>query len=305
MPDISIFSVDEELINILKSFLSKKYKINTFYNTESLFDYLFNSVPSLIIADVRHRNSNILELINNIKNDPVFGQLPVLCILSDDINNINWKSYAVDDYIRKSDIEKDIKTRVKFGIERSNRVAEINPLTRLPGNISINRHIQSRLDSGAIFAIAYLDIDNFKPFNDKYGFSRGDEIIRATGRLILNIVKNIHSINSFVGHIGGDDFVYIMDIEYIETVSREIINSFDRIVPTFYDAQDYAKGCIEAVDRQNNKKIYSIMTISIGITNNESRKFLHYGEITEVASKMKSFAKKFSGSCFKTNRRMS
>ncbi|MCX5813526.1 MAG: GGDEF domain-containing protein [Proteobacteria bacterium] len=202
-----------------------------------------------------------------------------------------------------SDLEREILPRVELCIIRSERVVEINPLTRLPGNISINKQIQDRLDANEIFALAYLDIDHFKPFNDKYGFSRGDEVIKVVGRLILNIVKNKQAQNSFVGHIGGDDFIYIMNEDIVEETSAEIVGAFNRIIQTFYDPEDREKSCIQSRDRQGNIKIFSFMTVSIGSASNKYGHFVHYGEITEIASKMKTQAKRLKGGGFKMDRR--
>ena len=154
-----------------------------------------------------------------------------------------------------------------------------------------------------LFALAYADLDHFKPFNDYYGFSRGDEVIRITGRLILNIVKSKEPQTSFVGHIGGDDFIYITSWEIVEESAAEIIDAFDKIVPTLYDKKDRDAGFIETLDRQGNPRRYPVTALSIGIATNRNRTYSHFGEMTEVASEMKKFAKKSWGSCFLTDRR--
>ena len=136
--------------------------------------------------------------------------------------------------------------RVDLCFARCDRMVELNPLTRLPGNISINRQIQCRLDRGIPFALAYADLDHFKPFNDKYGFSRGDEVIKITGRLMLNIVRNTSLPNIFVGHVGGDDFVCMMDPSLIEEACQDVIDAFDHIVPSFYDPEDRESGNIQS-----------------------------------------------------------
>jgi diguanylate cyclase (GGDEF)-like protein len=181
---------------------------------------------------------------------------------------------------------------------------EINPLTRLPGNISINRELQERIARNENFSFGYADLDFFKPFNDRYGFSRGDEVIKITGRLILNIVKNKNPQGSFVGHVGGDDFVFIIDSALAEEAAAEIIEAFDSIIPTFYDPEDSMQGCIKSFDRKGRTSTFPIMSISIGITETRARSLSHYGEITELASEMKKFAKQFKGSCFRSDRRM-
>jgi diguanylate cyclase (GGDEF)-like protein len=274
-----------------------------FKEVASALDCIYNSIPDLVVVEIDLNDTMVIDVLSNLKGDPMFSQLPLLAILPENADTMKLNSFFIEDYIRMPDIEREILPRVELCIIRSERVVEINPLTRLPGNISINKQIQKRLDENNIFAFAYLDIDHFKPFNDKYGFSRGDEVIKVTGRLILNIVKNKQAQYSFVGHIGGDDFVYIMNTDVIEETSAEIINAFNRIIQTFYDKEDRKKGFIQSKDRQGNIKDFSFMTVSIGITSNKFGHFVHYGEITEIASKMKAQAKRLKGGSFKMDRR--
>jgi diguanylate cyclase (GGDEF)-like protein len=298
-----VISQDMVLKSMMEGFFRDLFSVVVFSNMQSAIDFIYNTIPNLVIIDLTIYDNHGVAILNNLKGDPIFSQLPVMAILSDNLESSQWGSLLVEDYIRRSDLERDIHTRVNLTILRSERVVEINPLTRLPGNISINRQMQERLDRSQTFALAYADIDHFKPFNDYYGFTRGDEMIRVTGRLILNIVKNRQSQEGFVGHIGGDDFIYVVDLDFVEEITNEIIEAFDRIVPTFYDTEDRDKRYIKSVDRQGNIKIYPIITISIGITHNKLKNFSHYGEITEVASEMKRFAKTFQGSCFKIDHR--
>jgi len=187
---------------------------------------------------------------------------------------------------------------------RSERVVEVNPLTRLPGNISIMRTIQALLDQDDMFGVGYADLDNFKPFNDHYGFSRGDEVIKMTGRLILNTVKTKQAKGSFVGHIGGDDFIFVMDADLIDDTASEIVTTFDRIISTFYDASDRETCSILSTDRQGHRRSFPIMTLSIGVATNKNRTFSHYGEITEAVSEMKIHAKRSKGSCYRSDKRL-
>ena len=303
MKTIVIISGDIVLKNIITRVLKPLYNVAAFKDITSVLDYIYNSIPEVIIIEIDTGNTTAIDILNGLKGDPIFYRLPVIAVLPDSLALPEWGSFFVDDYVRLSNLEKEILPRVDLCIVRSERVVEINPLTRLPGNISINKQIQTRIDGGATFALAYLDIDQFKPFNDKYGFSRGDDVLKATGRLILNIVTNKQPQNSFVGHIGGDDFIYIMDVNLIEETSGEIINAFDKIISTFYDAEDRERGYIQSTDRQGKTKIFSMMAVSIGITHNKNIQFAHYGEITETASRMKSFAKHTKSSCFRIDKR--
>ena len=303
MQNIIIISEDSNLIHTLRRNLGGFYALAFFRPAVSLIDLLYKATPDLMIIDIAPKKERLLKMLYNLKSDPVFSQIPILGIFDHGVETSRWNDLLVEDYLRKSDLSRDLLLRTSLCIARSKRCVEINPLTRLPGNISINRQIQSGLDAREVFALAYLDIDHFKPFNDKYGFSRGDDIINVTGRVVLNIIKNQQPQGSFIGHIGGDDFVYIMDAELIEEASREIIDAFDKIIPSFYDDCDKERGFILSQNRQGDKISFPIMTISIGITSNRFINFSHYGEIAEAATRMKNYAKKFKGSCLRACKR--
>ena len=300
---ILVVSTDVAITNILRKTLTGSGDMIILSHLRSAFDFIYNEIPNLLIVDI-HNDSGTAELLNTLKEDPLFAGLPVLAIIDERHPEPDWNTLLVEDYVREADIERDIHIKVQLCLLRSERIVEVNPLTRLPGNISINRQIQSRLDRRQDFSLAYTDLDYFKPFNDKYGFSRGDDVIKITGRLLLNIVKSKPSQSSFVGHIGGDDFVFIMDPPLIEETSQEVIDAFDRIIPTFYDPEDREEGCIKSCDRDGNIRIFPLMGISIGIANTDCGTFTHYMEITGVAADMKKYAKQHTGSCYRINRRV-
>lgn len=302
MKTVIIISQDVVLASLIERALSGRYKTLTFSAIQYALDVVYNSIPNLIILELRHQDEATIRHLNNLKEEPIFSQLPVLAIL-DQRESCDWSRLLVEDYICLDEVERDIVCRAELCILRSERVVEINPLTRLPGNISINRQIQERIDRGEMFSLGYADLDHFKPFNDKYGFSRGDEVIRMTGRLILNIVRNGQPKNSFVGHIGGDDFVFITEIDPSERIADEITGAFDRIIPTVYDPSDRDRGCIQSHDRQGVSRSFPVMAISIGLADTKTRQPGHYGEMTEAASEMKKYAKQFKQSCFKSDRR--
>ncbi len=289
--------------SLIKTRFENIHKIAIFKDIQSAIDYIYTFFPNLLIADITKSNQSIIKIINDLKIDSIFGQMSILLILHDDFVVSSWTNLLADDYIRYSDLDKDINTRVELCLIRSQRMVEVNPLTRIPGNITIIREIQQRIERNEIFGVAYADLDYFKPFNDKYGFSRGDEVIKMLGRLIYNTIKENQPLGSFVGHIGGDDFIYIMDVHLIENTSKLIIENYDKIIPAFYDYDDKEKDCIESLDREGNKKTFPIMSLSIGITHNKYKRFIHHGEITQILAEMKKYAKSVEGSYFIADRR--
>jgi diguanylate cyclase (GGDEF)-like protein len=303
MNTIIILSQDPVVFTLLERYLKGENHMIVFNTMSAATDYIYTTIPELVIIDVRSTKSSCLSLLNQLKKDPVFSQLPVLAILDDPSQFDLLKTIIVEDYIFRNMLELEITARVNLCISRSKRIVELNPLTRLPGNNAINRQIQERLDHKNIFALAYADLDYFKPYNDKYGFSRGDEVIKFTGRLILNLVNEKQYKDNFVGHIGGDDFIFIMAPQFIVDTSEQIIRAFDQIIPTFYDEEDREKGIIISKDRQGQEQSFSIISISIGITGNHLRTFAHYGDMTGIASAMKSLSKQDAGSVYRVDQR--
>ena len=304
MKSVVLITKDLVLRNRLERLLAESFKVALFSNVQSSLDYVYSSMTDLMAVDsMSVSDSWTRDILNDLKNDPIFGQIPIMVVTEDHMVSPDWHCLVADDYVRKSSLEAEARARVDLCLERSARFAEINPLTRLPGNIAILKQIQSRLDSGEIFAVAWTDLDDFKPFNDKYGFARGDEVLKMVGRLILNTVKEEQPSNSFVGHIGGDDFVFVVKYDTVEVVSEKIIRNFDGIIPIFYDGEDQARGYIESADRSGNTVSFPIMSISIGVAHNKFIPFSLSVEITEIASEMKHYSKLSKGSCYNVDRR--
>lgn len=303
MKTVVVVCKDVVLNNVIKRSLKNVYQVVTFNNMPSALDYIYNSIPNLIVMNIADDDPVGIGVLNDLKSDPMFNQLPVLAVLPEKYMISDWGHLMVEDYIRRPDLNADFMARVDLSILRSERIVEINPLTRLPGNISINKEIQERIDSKKEFAFGYADLDFFKPFNDRYGFSRGDEVIKMTGRIILGVIKSQQPQGSFVGHVGGDDFVFIIDTGMVEGAASEIIRAFDSLITGMYDPADLKQGYIKSFDRTGKASQFPVMGISIGITETRNRAFTHYGEITEIAADMKKFAKRFTGSCYKTDQR--
>jgi diguanylate cyclase (GGDEF)-like protein len=180
-----------------------------------------------------------------------------------------------------------------------------NPLTGLPGNISIAQEIDRGLQSGAEIAIIYADLDNFKAYNDKYGFTRGDDAILYSRDCFIESVRLKGDEHTFLGHEGGDDFVVIASHDNFEEICKAIIATFDRDISQFYTETDSRNGYIESVNRQNERMRFPIMTISLAVVTNKYRQFSNHVEMVAVVAEMKKVAKKMQGSCYAVDRRTS
>ena len=270
-------------------------------------EYLFNDPPELLIVDNDLDDLKGLELIRLFKSENVYRQVPaIICLNQDDLpHDIDFAHLEADDFLLKP-IEKTIAlARLNLTMARAARALDANPLTKLPGNTSIIHKIQNLIDRKENFALAYADLDHFKSFNDKYGFSRGDEVLMMTARVIVNTIRAFAGMNSFVGHIGGDDFVFIVPPEKVENVCKVIIQNFDSIVPNFYDPEDREQGFIRSTDRQGKIQTFPIMALSIAVVFNHNAKLSHYGQASQIAMNLKKVAKKNPRSCYVMDQRKS
>ena len=181
-----------------------------------------------------------------------------------------------------------------------------NPLTGLPGNESIQREINTRLRTEEGFDIAYIDIDNFKPFNDHYGFQRGDVVIKAIGEILTGVIASSgEGLSCFCGHIGGDDFIIITGAHHAEYISSQVISSLERHLPMFHGEQDFSAGCYSAVNRKGEPETFGLLSISIGIVNTRLTPVTSYAQLASISTEVKKVAKKLPGSSVVINRRVS
>ena len=180
---------------------------------------------------------------------------------------------------------------------------DASPLTRLPGGVAIENVLKKRLETGQPIAFCMIDLDNFKSYNDRYGYAQGSELIKVTARIIEDAVKTKGAIEDFIGHIGGDDFVVITVPSRMRAIGEEIIVNFDRRVPEFYDDKDRKNGYILGKSRQGVEMKFPLITISIAIVTNERRTLSNPLETSEIAAELKDYAKTIPKSVFVIDKR--
>lgn len=185
------------------------------------------------------------------------------------------------------------------------RYLDASPLTRLPGNLAIEQVLKGKMDRGENFALCYIDLDDFKAFNDKYGYAKGSDLIKMTGEVLYQAKDKYAEQQDFVGHIGGDDFVLITSPDGADQVCQEIISEFDRQIPEYYVEEDRASGFIEGMDRYGVKRRFPIMSISIAVVSDVKRSFTSPVEIARVATEIKDYVKSLPGSNYLIDRRVS
>lgn len=301
-----IISADKDLVARITGFLFTKNVSWLIYEKGSdAMEGVLDSLPAIIIVSMNLPDMSGAEIVETLKSENVYSQVPILlCVNSDEFDTMpDFNALMVDDFFVLPGDEEELKKRILLTIVRALRNLDANPLSRLPGNTSIIRHVQDRIDKKDDFAMCYCDLDFFKSFNDKYGFTRGDEILLMAARIILNTARSVSPDDFFVGHIGGDDFVFVVPSEKAEEACQKIIASFDAIVPHFYDMDDLKRGGIVSTDRKGEICNFPLMTISIAVVKNTNARLSHVGEASAISMNLKKKAKQSLTSAYVIDQR--
>ena len=261
--------------------------------------------PDLVLLDVMMPRIDGVELCRQLRADPLTAGIPVIMLTAKGLSadKVVGLTAGADDYIVKPFDTLELVARVRSTLRRNREVRGMSPLTGLPGNHRIDSEIARRVAAGESFALCHLDLDNFKAFNDAYGFLRGDDVIMLLAGVLQRVAGTTERPVPFVGHIGGDDFVVLSYPEQAEPVCERILEAFDGSVMALHDADDVAKGYLELRDRQNIVRRFPLVSVSIGIAMAGRRRFEDHREIVAVAAEMKSVAKATVGSAIAVDRR--
>lgn len=303
---ILIVDDDPDIRDVLKLTLSEEnYEIIEACDGEEALKIIHNNQPDLILLDYKIPKIDGREVCRRIKKDLLLRHLPIIMVtgrgdISDKVGGIDA---GADDYIVKPFEPKELLARIRMILRHTERDLEANPLTRLPGNISILNELSRKIENKALFAVCYLDLDKFKSYNDKYGFEHGDEVIRETARLLIRSTKRFGNPDDFIGHIGGDDFVIVTTTDKTDNLCQKIILEFEDLVPSFYNEKDRKNGFIMAKDRKGKEQKVPLISISIGVVTNEHRKITHVAQVGEIGAELKAYAKSLERSNYVKDQR--
>ncbi|MDP2921390.1 MAG: response regulator [Candidatus Omnitrophota bacterium] len=303
---ILIVDDDLDILDVLRITLEAEgYQVIEAHDGQEALEMVKKSSPDLLITDFKMPRMCGDEVCKTLKQDILIQHMPIIMLtgkgeITDKIHGINA---GADDYVVKPFEPQELVARVKMVLRRSARDLDANPLTRLPGNVSIINEIRNRIDKNTPFAVCYADLDKFKAFNDKYGFEKGDEVIKNTARILINSVQEKGTPQDFIGHIGGDDFVVVTIPDKTDDLCKKIIADFNSMVPGLYNREDLEKGYIIGQDRKKKTRKIPLLSISIGVVTNEKRKINHVGEVGEIGAELKEYAKSLPGSNYVKERR--
>jgi GGDEF domain-containing protein len=261
--------------------------------------------PCLLFIDADRMGRPALDLVRRLKSDPFTAIIPALVFAaSHDAERIQgWFAAGADEILTGVFPPAEQLARLDGLLVRTQRDVSVHPSTRMPGTTEIEREIRRRLEGTQEFAVCYADLDHFKEYNDRYSYYDGDRVIYILSRILHDVVKGLLGSKGFVGHIGGDDFIFIIAASEISLVCGEILTVFDSLVPFQYNEQDRRAGYFFGKDRRGQLHRVPLMTLSVGIVTNRHRTFAHPAEVSELATEMKSYAKTLPGSVYVVDRR--
>ena len=266
---------------------------------------ILRGFPCFLFVDADRTGAGGVALVRQLKSDPFTAIVPVVMLAGqhDTAQVESWFAAGTDEVVTSLFSAAEQRARIDAILTRTERDVSVHPSTRLPGTTEIEREIRRQLDSGGEFAVCYADLDHFKEFNDRYSYYDGDRVIYILSRILHDVVKGLLGIRGFVGHIGGDDFIFVVPMGAASEICTEIISVFDTLVPLQYNEQDRRAGYFFGKDRRGQLHRVPLMTLSIGIVTNRSRTFTHPAQVSELATEMKSYAKTLPGSVFVVDRR--
>jgi diguanylate cyclase (GGDEF)-like protein len=303
---ILIVDDDPDIRDVLSLTLSEEnYEVLEAEDGEAALKIINSKPLDLVLVDYKMPKIDGREVCRRVKKDLLLQHLPVIMVTGKgDINDrVGGIDAGADDYVVKPFEPKELLARIRMILRRTQRDLEANPLTRLPGNVSIMNEITRRIENKLLFAVCYIDLNKFKSYNDKYGFKHGDEVIRETARILIRQVQKTGNPDDFIGHIGGDDYVIVTTPEVSDLLCQKVIEDFDATAPEFYNETDRKNGYIVGFDRKGHEQRFGLLSISIGVVTNESRKIEHVAQIGEIGAELKSYAKtKDTSSYVKDNR---
>ncbi len=293
--------VKRRLSQVLKK---RAVRFFPFSDLTQLENVIQKNILDLVVIAGKGSFTKELSITRTIKKHPILSLAPLVMYHPQPKLKVilSGLGYGADEFFHSRWNRKLVSSKLKMIIARSGRDLGVNPTTRLPGTSIIERDISRRIKKGEQFAACYADLDNFKAYNDHYGYHYGDSLIKMTSEIIRDVVYS-SSKDGFVGHIGGDDFVFVIPPEKVHGICDRILKIFDRMIIRKYKKEDVLRGYIVTTNRRGKREAFPIMTLSIAVIVNQKRMFRHLGEISHMIADLKCYTKTLPGSNYVIERR--
>ncbi|GAB4177620.1 MAG: hypothetical protein Kow00108_13230 [Calditrichia bacterium] len=306
--DILLIDDEEDKRRIFKlkiESLNEDYKVSLASGGEEGLKMLQDKEYHLVLLDLSMPGMDGYEVLKQIKNNFKTRNIPVIILTAstataDEIQSID---IGADDFLTKEASKEIMQVRIKSTLRKHRLMMGLNPLTHLPGNIQIEEAIQSRIEQGIQYAVGYVDLDHFKEYNDTFGFNQGDLAIKMTAEILKHALNTKGNEDDFLGHVGGDDFIFITLPQVVMSVCDMIKQLAELNFPKLYPKEIREKGFYLAKNRKGKEEKIPLLSLSIAVVTNENIKFQSIAEISSRASEVKKKAKSIEGNSIYMDRR--
>ena len=265
---------------------------------------LNRSFPACVVLDARTDYAQVLDICRSMKADAFTAIVPVVVQVPGEggQHSADALEAGADEVVGEATSDREKRLRLELLLRRAERDVSVHPTTLLPGTVQIERDMFDRMGRNEAFTVCYADLDHFKEFNDRYGYNNGDKVILLVSQMLRDLVRALAP-GGFVGHIGGDDYIFNVPVENLEQTCDEVIQLFDELIPYQYTEDDRRAGYFLGKDRRGSVHRIPLMTLSIGVVTNQELAFSHTAQISELAAEMKTYAKSLPGSLYVVDRR--
>lgn len=294
-----------DLLQALKETLEREgFAVTAVDNGEAALQSIRADPPDIAVLDLKMPRLTGFQVCEALREDPLLENLPVIILSASGTRDskVTGLDLGADDFITKPVDVRELLARVRMILKRSRQGLDANPLTRLPGNLAIESRVERAVADGRPLAVLYVDLNQFKAYNDAYGYEEGDRVIKATARVLVDQLR-AGAGASFVGHIGGDDFIVLSTPDNMEPLAQKICEAFDKVAPSFYSEEDRKRGSIVAKDRRGETREFPLLSVAIGICHNRERKLTGFAQIAHLGAELKKVAKGKPGSAYVVDRR--
>src|SRR5438477_4131369 len=293
MANILVVEDERLIVGLLKETLQiEGYQVVTVLNGEDAVQFALRETPHLIILDVMLPGIDGYEVARRLRAHPKCIHIPIIVLsaLGKPEDKVRAFEMGVDDYVTKPFNTDELLARIGSQLRRVQQNF-LSPLIGLPGGFQVELAINHKLNSLEPWSLLYLDLDNFKAFNDAYGFLTGNDMIRLVGRICQQVVRKYGNPDDFVGHVGGDDFVVVTTPELAHTLCSYICEYYKEESTQLYRADDLGRGSISGVDRKGRSYQFPLVSLSIGVVNNQIWQPHSIQEVSYLAAEAKNHAK--------------
>ncbi len=294
-----------DLLQALKDTLEREgFEVVAAGDGVSALEAIRADPPDIAVLDLMMPRMDGFAVCRALREDPLLENLPVVILSASGSreNKVEGLDLGADDFITKPVDIRELLARIRMILKRTRQGLDANPLTRLPGNLSIESRIERAISDAAPLAVLYVDLNQFKAYNDAYGYDYGDRVLKTLARVLVDQVRGGGPAD-FVGHIGGDDFIALSTPDRMEEAARRICAAFDAEVPSFYSESDRARNAIASKDRQGNLREFPLLSVAVGICHNKERALKNFAQVAALGAELKKAAKSRTGSAYVIDRR--